>query len=49
MANNWTFNIVTHGTTTLSTLNNATALNTMATQTVPIQAQAIGNFTQNFL
>ncbi len=46
-ANNTAFNIITHSNTTFSTLNNTTALNTIATQTVPIQA--LGNFTQNFL
>ena len=45
--NNMVFNIVTPGNTTFSTLNNTTALNAIATQTVP--AQALENFTQNFL
>ena len=46
-ANNTTFNIATHDAAAFSTLNNNTTLNTIATQTVPIQA--LGNFTQNFL
>ena len=45
--NSTVLNIGTQGNTTFSTLNNTTALNTIATQTVPIQA--LGNFTQNFL
>lgn len=46
-ANNTTFNIVIHDADALSTLNNNTTLNAIATQTVP--AQALENFTQNFL
>ena len=46
-ANNTTFNIVMHDTAAFSSLNNNTTLNAIATQTVP--AQALENFTQNFL
>ena len=46
-ANNTTFNIVIHDAAALSTINNNTTLNAIATQTVP--AQALKNFTQNFL